>query len=338
LTTVQLDSLILGGATLGDRFTPDGAIVNAYQSLKLAAKRHGAPLCGNRIWVDSTLEMHVERGGPSDVEIIASGLSADIAQQLYPMHGGRQILDVDLTDFGSGFEPFLISYSAATRSWTTTTNDTSFFDGLTPLDVSAANLGFLGHNHDGDSSLSCGGVCGSSGNLEIDMNSNDCVLATLSVDPNSVNIASPATFSFDSRFVYAVASHSGVATIYRVSTSTCAPSGSAGWQTAALDSGTISLPSGFVANSLGTSEDGSQLMLGAFNGDVGNGATLTYFLDPSLYFSLRTPVGAPGGLSGGAGIAPGVTSRRTHGVTPRPHAPAKPKRHSRVGPSARLST
>jgi len=50
LTTQQVRDYIVNGARQGNRTVDGVPLLNAYESLKLAAQRPGAPLCGNRVW------------------------------------------------------------------------------------------------------------------------------------------------------------------------------------------------------------------------------------------------------------------------------------------------
>jgi hypothetical protein len=48
----SLKALIVEGALRGQRVAGGVPIANAYESLRAAAERRGAPLCGNRVWAD----------------------------------------------------------------------------------------------------------------------------------------------------------------------------------------------------------------------------------------------------------------------------------------------
>lgn len=68
LTAPEVKQLILDGALAGGRSVAGGAgsskyLAHAYESLKLAAQRPGAPVCGNPMWLDSaTARVLVKRG------------------------------------------------------------------------------------------------------------------------------------------------------------------------------------------------------------------------------------------------------------------------------------
>ena len=50
LTAAQLKTLLVDGAVIGGSTAGGIPILNAYESLRLAAQRPGAPVCGNRMW------------------------------------------------------------------------------------------------------------------------------------------------------------------------------------------------------------------------------------------------------------------------------------------------
>lgn len=147
LTPDTLRSLLINGATQGNRSIIDPAgqvhyLLDAYASLKLAAQRPGAPLCGNRVWVtggatnDSIL---VQRSsGPetiwSDTDFIAS---MDVK------HGGHRVSYTN--DFGDNE----LAYNAITRKWAVSTNPNV----PPPGADGGAFASLLGLSHDEDSSL-----------------------------------------------------------------------------------------------------------------------------------------------------------------------------------------
>lgn len=102
LTAEPVHDLILRGAAAGGRRTPvsNYPIVNAHESLKLAAQRPGAPLCGNRVWATNG-QIIVQRGGarsPADREVIAT--TGPTAMNLSVAHGGHRIEFVRNTPSG----------------------------------------------------------------------------------------------------------------------------------------------------------------------------------------------------------------------------------------------
>jgi len=91
LGTDSLRAYLLRGADAGGRVADDPSnanrpipVLNAYESLKLAAQRPGGPLCGNRVWSDSARVM-VQRG--DGVEALAT--AADLVTDVRAQHGGR---------------------------------------------------------------------------------------------------------------------------------------------------------------------------------------------------------------------------------------------------------
>lgn len=90
LTAAEVKRLIVQGAIRGGRTAGGIPILNAYESLKLAAERPGAPLCGNRVWNDGGT-VHAQRGllpgSPVD-SLFSVRADADWVQAL---HGGKRI-------------------------------------------------------------------------------------------------------------------------------------------------------------------------------------------------------------------------------------------------------
>jgi len=85
----EVRQLILDGAQRGGRRAGQYPLANAYESLKLAAQRPGAPLCGNRVWVNSNAVI-VERDATTHTteQIISLGAPASFVNA---RHGGRRI-------------------------------------------------------------------------------------------------------------------------------------------------------------------------------------------------------------------------------------------------------
>jgi hypothetical protein len=96
----SVKSLLIAGAVRGKHTAGGIPHLNAYESLKLAAERPGAPLCGNRIWgFDGVVT--VQRGTGSTVveeNIITTG---GTITQVNPMHGGKQVRVQVRPAFGS---------------------------------------------------------------------------------------------------------------------------------------------------------------------------------------------------------------------------------------------
>ncbi len=61
LRSLLLDGADSGGRTISGQSSPGNRLLNVYASLKLAAKRPGAPLCGNRVVMKPDTNVYVER-------------------------------------------------------------------------------------------------------------------------------------------------------------------------------------------------------------------------------------------------------------------------------------
>jgi hypothetical protein len=73
LTADSVKDLIVRGAVRGGRKTTEGnyPVLNAYESLKLAAMRRGAPLCDNRVWeLNGQVVARRNRAFASDDEVL----------------------------------------------------------------------------------------------------------------------------------------------------------------------------------------------------------------------------------------------------------------------------
>ena len=86
LTADSLHHYIVQGAIRGGKTAGGIPIINAYESLKMAAERVGAPLCGNRVWVENN-QIVVQRGSGSEV-LYSGGTPVGL---LVPYHGGRRV-------------------------------------------------------------------------------------------------------------------------------------------------------------------------------------------------------------------------------------------------------
>lgn len=87
LTGPQIRNFLLEGADSGNRVITNGKkLLNAYEALKAAARRPGAPLCGNQIWIEGD-KIKVDRNGAAETLLDADeGLSLP---ELW--HGGKRI-------------------------------------------------------------------------------------------------------------------------------------------------------------------------------------------------------------------------------------------------------
>jgi len=86
LTAAQLKTLIVNGATNGGRTFATVPIVNAYESLKLAAQSSGKALCGNRVW-STNGAIYAQRASTNDLLFTGNGP----AWNVIPMHGGHRV-------------------------------------------------------------------------------------------------------------------------------------------------------------------------------------------------------------------------------------------------------
>ena len=170
LTAHDLVQLVDSGAKLGGRVATGVPVLDAYESLKLAAARPGAPLCGNPIAytaaVDtinstSTITVNAKRvAGPGGFEPLTTfSVPGTNGAPVYLPHGGKQIL-VDLGDGlglhrvaqhnGTSWQTLAAPWPIATdssvsgvtwssRGWTHG-GDTAFYA------IKTANPGFLTSN------------------------------------------------------------------------------------------------------------------------------------------------------------------------------------------------
>lgn len=140
LTVAEVRQLVIEGARLGNRAVTQGGqtsyIADAYQSLKLAAARPGAPLCGNRVWGESG-QVKVSRG--SQAEAIFS--AGDSIWNIDARHGGR-VVSAESKTLG----PRDYQYSAVTRTW-------SLMSTTPTAQSSGAAQSTRNKSHDGDSTL-----------------------------------------------------------------------------------------------------------------------------------------------------------------------------------------
>ncbi|MBX6332123.1 MAG: S8 family serine peptidase [Gemmatimonadaceae bacterium] len=90
-STDSLRSYIVNGAAHGGRLIAEPSdtkpLLNAYESLKLAAQRPGAPLCGNRVWSVNG-QVYAQRDSTTTEALFATG---ETAGELNVMHGGHRI-------------------------------------------------------------------------------------------------------------------------------------------------------------------------------------------------------------------------------------------------------
>jgi len=88
LTVSQVRDLIIDGATSGGMTAGSYPLINAYESLKLAARRPGAKLCGNRVWADSgNIIVYRDTATPRDTIVRGTFYSGLVTL----FHGGNRI-------------------------------------------------------------------------------------------------------------------------------------------------------------------------------------------------------------------------------------------------------
>lgn len=111
LTAADLVSLLRAGADSGHLTVSGQAgsrVLNIYESLKLAAQRPGAPLCGNRIWSASNGTIKVRRDALLTETIATVG---DTVWGVTPMHGGKRI------EYSTITGKYVLLYNAVSRNW-----------------------------------------------------------------------------------------------------------------------------------------------------------------------------------------------------------------------------
>jgi len=114
LTVPELRNLIVQGARRRNRQVAGKPVVNAYESLKLAAERPGAPLCGNQMW--TTGENIVVQRGSTTETIVSIGGGID-RKNVDVLHGGR-VMRVNVQDgWGRDYER-RYAYDPASGRWT----------------------------------------------------------------------------------------------------------------------------------------------------------------------------------------------------------------------------
>lgn len=147
MTAARMKQLLVTAATdsatdLSGRRIP---IVDAYAALKEAAKRPGAPLCGNRVWVTPAGNLTVDRGPATapTTEALASG--AEPGSFPITFHGGRRLSTIGRNTAWDW------TYSAPGASWTQTP-----FAGALPNDGSLAGsyLSTRSESHYADTTIS----------------------------------------------------------------------------------------------------------------------------------------------------------------------------------------
>jgi subtilisin family serine protease len=145
LTAAQVKDLIVRGAVRGGRRTTleNYPILNAYESMKLAAMRRGAPLCDNRVWeLNGQVVARRNRAFPSEDEVLFT-INEPVGF-LAVAHGGTRI-DLFRTN---AFRTTAFLRGAA-GAWTETSNYSSL-----PFPVRGGSANSMERlSHGGDSAV-----------------------------------------------------------------------------------------------------------------------------------------------------------------------------------------
>lgn len=140
LTAAELRTFILNGATRGGRTAGGIRLLNAYEALKLAAERPGAPLCGNRLWIANG-SINAQRGAATESLFPAPANASWVGG----MHGGL----VRLWDPNT-FDDRI--YRWRTVGWNEVAATDSAYDSLYEDYGPAINSAY-GWSHDGDAAV-----------------------------------------------------------------------------------------------------------------------------------------------------------------------------------------
>lgn len=149
LSTSDLKDLLLAGAVAGGRRIGNPVaggtipVLNAYESLRIAAERPGAPLCGNRVWVTEGGKVYAERGvgGPQEqLFAVAPG-----SYWLGGMHGSHLRLYENAQEYDAVFRH-------TGFGWQMVPENDPQYDSLYWESGPVLN-GQYGLSHDGDSTL-----------------------------------------------------------------------------------------------------------------------------------------------------------------------------------------
>lgn len=133
LTPGQVRDFLVAGAARDGRQAGSYPLLNAYQSLRLAAGRTGAPLCGNRVWTQQAMIL-AERTSGDETLATLPGTAVEVTTH----HGGRRI------DYRR------VAAAVRTITWTAGT----WTDGPLPADPgdpTGASGSSRGFTHDRDS-------------------------------------------------------------------------------------------------------------------------------------------------------------------------------------------
>jgi subtilisin family serine protease len=95
LTSKDLKRLLIDGARAAGhevQGSMEGSlfVVNAYESLKLAAQRPGAPLCGNAVW-SLGKKVYIRRQDATGTTVLDSVVAPDFVTRVDALHGGHDL-------------------------------------------------------------------------------------------------------------------------------------------------------------------------------------------------------------------------------------------------------
>lgn len=137
LSADSVKRLILRGARRGGYLTTGVPVLNAYEALKAAAERSGAPLCGSPVYADTLGNTYVLRDSAWTVsELLFTRKTDSIA----PLHGGKRIRHHDGNGYVWRLEP------SGVANWF---SESSIVDSLD----NAANRSRRGQSHHADTTV-----------------------------------------------------------------------------------------------------------------------------------------------------------------------------------------
>jgi hypothetical protein len=153
LTADSVQAYLIRGAKAGNRFAGGFPILDAYQALRVAAQRTGAPLCGNRVYSHGTGEVVAVRGlNIPDETLFTSNNGQPYTDLLNVLHGGKRIQIGDYLEY---------AWSASTRQWASTAISGDYHQ-----DAGGAFLSWYdGTEHDGNTYAVANGVLTTGGSI-----------------------------------------------------------------------------------------------------------------------------------------------------------------------------